>query len=77
MTETIQELKRRFYNFKGQAMVEFAFVLPILLLVVFGLLEVGRLIFIYSSITNASRNASRHTSREIRTTGNGPSKPAF
>jgi hypothetical protein len=41
-------------------MVEFALVLPILLLVVFGLLEVGRAIFIYSAATNASRDAVRY-----------------
>ena len=44
----------------GQAMAEFAIVLPLLLLVVFGLLEVGRAIFIYSSATNASREAVRY-----------------
>jgi len=47
-------------RFQAQAMVEFALVLPILLLVLFGLLEVGRAIFIYSSATNASRDAVRY-----------------
>ena len=41
-------------------MVEFALVLPILLLVVYGLLEVGRLLFIYSSVVSAARQASRY-----------------
>jgi len=50
------------FGWKAQAMVEFAIVLPILLLVMYGLLEVGRLIFIYSAVTNASRNASRYAS---------------
>ena len=45
---------------QAQAMAEFAMVLPILLLVVFGLLEVGRAIFIYSSAINASRDAVRY-----------------
>jgi hypothetical protein len=45
---------------QAQAMVEFALVLPILLLVIFGLLEVGRAIFIFSSATNASRDAVRY-----------------
>ena len=49
-----------FTQVKAQAMVEFALVLPILLLVVFGLLEVGRAIFIFSSATNASRDAVRY-----------------
>jgi uncharacterized repeat protein (TIGR01451 family) len=46
----------------AQAMVEFALALPILLLVVYGLLEVGRLIFIYSSVITASREAVRYGS---------------
>lgn len=49
-------------SFQAQAIVEFAIVLPILLLVLIGLLEVGRYIFIYSAATNASRNASRFAS---------------
>ena len=44
----------------AQAMVEFALVLPILLLIIYGLLEVGRLIFIYSSVVTAARSASRY-----------------
>ena len=47
---------------KAQAMVEFAIVLPILLLVVYGLIEVGRLIFIVASVNNASRQAVRYGS---------------
>ncbi|MFZ5883913.1 MAG: Ig-like domain repeat protein [Chloroflexota bacterium] len=47
---------------KGQAVVEFAFVLPILLLVVYGLIETGRLLFIYSSVNNATRQAARYGS---------------
>ena len=48
--------------FKAQAIVEFAIVLPILLVVIIGMLEVGRYILIYSAATNASRNASRYAS---------------
>jgi hypothetical protein len=58
----------------GQAMVEFALVLPILLLVVYGLLEVGRLLFIYASVTTASRQAVRYASA---TGGNDFGTPRF
>ncbi len=44
---------------KAQAMVEFAIALPILLMLVYGLLEVGRLLFTYSSVVNATRQAVR------------------
>jgi len=47
---------------KAQTMVEFALVLPILLVIIYGLLEVGRLIFIYSCIVSASREAVRYGS---------------
>lgn len=44
----------------AQAMVEFALVLPILLLLLYGIFETGRLLFIYSTIVTASRQASRY-----------------
>lgn len=44
---------------KAQAIVEFAIVLPVLLLLVYGLIETGRLLFIYSSVNNATRQAAR------------------
>src|ERR1044072_5481410 len=46
----------------AQAMVEFAIVLPLLLLLLYGLLETGRLLFIYSTIVTASRQAVRYGS---------------
>lgn len=47
---------------RAQAIVEFAIVLPILLMILVGLLEVGRMIFQYAAITNASREAARYAS---------------
>ena len=45
---------------KGQALVEFALVITILLLVIYGVLEVGRLVFIDSIVVTAAREASRY-----------------
>jgi len=48
-------------------MVEFAIALPILLMLIYGLLETGRILFTYSSVVNATRQAVRYGS----TTGAG------
>ncbi|MDP1714103.1 MAG: TadE/TadG family type IV pilus assembly protein [Anaerolineales bacterium] len=52
----------------GQAMVEFALALPILLTLLYGLLETGRLLFIYASTVTAARQAVRYGSA----TGDSP-----
>jgi Flp pilus assembly protein TadG len=44
---------------RGAAVVEFALVVPILLLLVFGIIEFGRLYSIQSSLTAAARNGAR------------------
>lgn len=43
----------------AQGMVEFALVLPILLLLIFGIFAFGHLFFAYSSVVSASREAAR------------------
>lgn len=44
---------------KGQGLVEFAIVLPILLAITFGLIEFGRLLLAYTAVTASSREAAR------------------
>ena len=44
---------------RGQALVEFALVLPLLLLFIFGVIDAGRLIFTYNTVANAARNGAR------------------
>jgi hypothetical protein len=51
--------KRKSPAARAQAMVEFAIVLPILMMVLIGIFEVGRMVFIYTAVTNASREAAR------------------
>jgi hypothetical protein len=56
-------------NQKAQGMVEFAIILPILLLLIFGIIEFGRLMFIYASVASASREAVRYGSAVDETGG--------
>lgn len=44
---------------RGQALVEFALVFPIALLVLFGVFDVGRLVFMYTGLTNGAREGAR------------------
>ena len=46
----------------GQAMVEFALVIPVMLLLVFGVVEFGRAYYTYSALTNAARKGARYGS---------------
>jgi hypothetical protein len=45
---------------RGQELVEFAIVLPLLLLIVFGVLDLGRLFHALITITNAAREGARY-----------------
>lgn len=46
-------------NNRGASMVEFALVLPVLLLILFGIIEFGIIIYNQQVITNASREGAR------------------
>ena len=54
--------RQKFSKGAAQAIVEFAIVLPILMMILVGILEVGRMIFIYAAVNNASREAARYGS---------------
>jgi hypothetical protein len=47
---------------KAQGIVEFALVLPLLLLLIYGIIEAGRMLFIYSAALTSSREAARYGS---------------
>ena len=44
---------------RGQSLVEFALILPIFLLVLFGIIDLGRGVYAYNTIQNAAREAVR------------------
>ncbi|HEX7069348.1 MAG TPA: TadE family protein [Rhodothermales bacterium] len=43
----------------GQSLVEFALVLPVFLLLIFGIIDLGRGVYAYNTIQNAAREAVR------------------
>jgi hypothetical protein len=57
MKETDNGINRK--KEKAQSMVEFALTLPILLMLFFGIIEFGRLLFFYSATVTAAREAAR------------------
>jgi Flp pilus assembly protein TadG len=53
-------IKRR--SSRAQAMVEFALALPVFLMVLYGLIEASRLIFIVTTVASAAREGARYGS---------------
>jgi Flp pilus assembly protein TadG len=52
-------MRRRLRNRRGAVAVEFAFLLPALLLLVLGLIESGRLFWTYTTLSWAAQSAAR------------------
>lgn len=50
----------KFSNKKGQALVEFAIMLPVLILILAGIMEFGIMLNSYLTIQNASREGARY-----------------
>src|SRR5688572_6481536 len=50
---------RRNESKRGQSLVEFALIFPIFILVLVGLFDLGRAVFAYNTISNASRESVR------------------
>lgn len=55
-------------NRRGAAAVEFAIVLPVFVLLVFGMIEYGRMVMVQQVITNASREGARQAVLDGATT---------
>jgi Flp pilus assembly protein TadG len=51
--------RRRGQKRRGQALVEFALVIPIFLLVLVAIFDLGRAVFAYNTLTNAAREGAR------------------
>jgi Flp pilus assembly protein TadG len=51
--------RRIWHGLRGQTLVEFALVLPVLIAIVFGLLDVGRYVYMSSVVSQAAREGAR------------------
>lgn len=52
-------MRLRLSNRKGQALVEFALTVPILLLLIVAIVELGRMMSAYQTVTDTARDAAR------------------
>jgi Flp pilus assembly protein TadG len=62
-------LIRRRQRGRGQALVEFALVLPIFLMLLLGVFDLGRMIYMYNGVAEAARELARVTSVHPGTPG--------
>ena len=60
-------IRRSAERARGQSLVEFALTLPIFLLVVFGLIDLGRAVYVNNSLAEAARDGARYGSVQART----------
>ena len=56
--------RRRSRRSRGQALVEFALIFPIFMLALFGIIDVGRYVYVSNSLNEASREGARFGSVE-------------
>jgi len=52
-------MRRTRRSVRGQGLVEFALILPVLILMFMGIVDFGRLIYAYNSVSNAAREGVR------------------
>jgi Flp pilus assembly protein TadG len=69
----------RGYPASGQALPEFAFIVPMFLMMLFGVMDFGRVIWAYNSLENAAREGARyaivHGGSSAQTCPVGPASP--
>ena len=54
---------------RGQSLVEFALILPIFLLLIMGIVDAGRLVYTFNTVSNSARQAARVAIVNQSTTG--------
>jgi len=60
LKNSLRKIKLR--SARGQALVEFSIALPVLIVMLIGIMEVGRMVITYALVNNASRDAVRYAS---------------
>lgn len=53
------DIRQRLADNRGQSLIEMALLLPVLLLLVFGSIEIGRVVNVWAIVTQASREGAR------------------
>jgi Flp pilus assembly protein TadG len=64
--QLMKRLLNRSDRSKGQALVEFALVFPILILLIFGLLDFGRVLYTQNALSQSAREGARWGSVQAR-----------
>ncbi len=67
--------KRFFRDSRGIAAVEFAIVLPFLMVMLFGMIEIGRALYHYHAVTKSIRDATRYLTRVDMSCGGAGTGP--
>lgn len=75
----LRRLIRRARDERGAAIIEFALVAPLLLTLVWGIIETGRAFYTINSLASAVRDGARYgaASCPLQTTGPGAGAPAI
>lgn len=60
----VRQLKRCRQRERGQSLVEFALVFPIFILLMFGLIDIGRYVYVTNAFNQGAREAARYGSVE-------------
>jgi Flp pilus assembly protein TadG len=53
----VSTLKRK--PSRGQSLAEFALILPVMLLIIFGMIDMGRAVFMFNTLSESARHANR------------------
>jgi Flp pilus assembly protein TadG len=59
-------------NQKGQAMIELALLLPLILAMLIGIIEIGRLAYYYIEVSDAARAGAQYASQSLANAANIP-----